>query len=128
MFTWSARSLKALEGIHPDLRKVADRALELTTVDFVVVEGCRTREQQLLYYTAGRSKTMHSRHLHGMALDFVDIKGTYKLELMAAIAAAFKLAAAELNVPIQWGGDWHTFKDTPHIELFYKRYPDPVEA
>lgn len=128
MFTWSARSLKALEGVHPDLRKVADRALELATVDFIIVEGCRTREQQLLYYTSGKSKTMHSRHLNGMAVDFVDIKGTYKYELMAAIAAAFKLAARELDIPIQWGGDWHTFKDTPHIELFYKKYPDPVEA
>lgn len=128
MFVWGTASLEALTGIHPDLRRVADRALALSEVDFRIVEGLRSRERQLLYVSQGKSKTLNSRHLHGMAIDFVDRHGTYGKGLMQQIADAFKLASAELNIPIQWGGDWHHFKDTPHIELDRRRYPDPVEA
>lgn len=35
----------------------------------------------------------------------------------AEVARAMKAAAAELNVKIQWGGDWLKFKDGPHYEL-----------
>lgn len=128
MFTWSERSLNAMKGIHPDLRRVCDRALELSQVDFIITDGLRSKAQQLLYYTSGKSKTMHSRHLHGFAVDFVDVGATYNAATMKRIADAFKLASAELGIPIQWGGDWHSFKDTPHIELWWKKYPDPVEA
>ena len=39
------------------------------------------------------------------------------------IARAVKRAAAELAVPIVWGGDWRTFKDGPHFELDRRVYP-----
>jgi peptidoglycan L-alanyl-D-glutamate endopeptidase CwlK len=28
-----------------------------------------------------------------------------------------KAASAELNIPIEWGGDWKNFKDLPHFQL-----------
>lgn len=130
-FVWSERSLKALAGIHPDLRKVCDTALLLSEVDFIVVEGCRSREQQLLYFTSGKSKTLHSRHINGFAVDFVALKDgkvTYDAGAMGQVATAFKRAADRLGVPINWGGDWKTFKDTPHVELCWKKYPDPLET
>ena len=34
------------EGVKPDLVKVVKRAIELTTVDFGVIEGVRTEERQ----------------------------------------------------------------------------------
>lgn len=34
MKTWSKGSLKSLEGIHPDLRRVMDRALQESPIDF----------------------------------------------------------------------------------------------
>ena len=48
-FVFSKRSLRNLEGVHPDLVRVVRRALELTEVDFVVVEGIRTEEKQRHY-------------------------------------------------------------------------------
>ena len=36
------RSKQRLEGIHTDLVKVVERAIELTEVDFTVLEGMRT--------------------------------------------------------------------------------------
>ena len=43
-FKLSQRSLDRLEGFKPDLVNVVKRAIELTTVDFGVIEGVRTEE------------------------------------------------------------------------------------
>lgn len=115
-----------MKGIHPDLERVAYRALELTTVDFVVVEGLRSLETQRRYVAEGKSQTMNSRHLSGKALDyiaFVGGKGTYDAKAMKVVADAFKQAGKELDIPVDWGGDWKSFKDTPHIELNRTAYP-----
>ena len=42
----SQRSLGLLEGVHGDLVAVVRRAIELTTVDFSVIEGLRTLARQ----------------------------------------------------------------------------------
>jgi peptidoglycan L-alanyl-D-glutamate endopeptidase CwlK len=127
-FKFSKRSLEALKGIHPDLRKVVNRALELTAVDFIVTEGLRTLDRQRHLVAQGASRTLKSRHLTGHAVDVVAVgavKGTvsYKVPDMKAIAKAFKAASAELKIPIEWGGDWKSFVDTPHFELDRKVYP-----
>lgn len=129
-FKFSTRSIRAMEGVDKELVEVAYRALELTTVDFIIVEGVRSIATQRRYVDEGKSKTMNSRHLYGKALDFVayvDGRASYDLKHMKKIADAFKEAARELSVKIVWGGDWKTFKDTPHIELDRSVYPDKGE-
>jgi len=124
-FKWSKRSLREMEGIHPDLRKVCDRALELTPVDFIITDGKRTLAEQRRYVAQGVSWTMKSRHLTGHAVDYVAFtngKVKYHYPAMKEIADAFKRAAKELGIEIEWGGDWKK-GDTPHIELSKKKYP-----
>ncbi|MFL1917012.1 M15 family peptidase, partial [Plesiomonas shigelloides] len=41
-FYLGKHSLENLRGVHPDLVKVVKRAIELTKVDFKVIEGKRT--------------------------------------------------------------------------------------
>lgn len=118
----NARSLKNLEGVHPDLVAVVEKARG--KADFLVTEGLRTKERQAFLVKAGKSQTQNSRHLYGLAVDLCDPDGCYDVPDMQAIARAMKSAAAELDVPIVWGGDWKTFKDTPHFELERKAYPD----
>ncbi len=133
MRSWSDRSLKSLAGIHPDLRRVLDRALQESPIDFVITEGLRTLERQKEMVRIGASTTMKSRHLTGHAVDFyakVDINADGKVaftemtnpRLMRKIADAIKAAAQAENVPVVWGGDWRTFKDFPHIELDRRTY------
>ena len=125
-FVFSKRSLRNLEGVHPDLVRVVRRALELTEVDFVVVEGIRTLEKQRQYVESGASKTMNSRHLTGHAVDLIALVGmTVNWDLInyERIAAAMKEAGMELGIPVEWGGDWKTFKDGPHFQLPWKEYP-----
>jgi peptidoglycan L-alanyl-D-glutamate endopeptidase CwlK len=118
----SKRSKLKLEGVHPDLVAVVERAAELGP-DFIVTEGLRSLERQRELRRIGKSQTLNSRHLTGHAVDVCDLKAKYTLPEMRAIAASMKKAAADLNVPIAWGGDWKTFKDTPHFELCRKAYP-----
>jgi peptidoglycan L-alanyl-D-glutamate endopeptidase CwlK len=119
-FKFGKRSKDQLATVHPDLRKVAERAIQLSPYDFIVTEGKRTLAKQKEYVRKGASKTMKSRHLTGNALDYVgyfDGRVTYKYDIMVAISKAFKAAAKELSIPIVWGGDWKSFVDTPHVEL-----------
>jgi peptidoglycan L-alanyl-D-glutamate endopeptidase CwlK len=127
-FRFSARSISNLD-VHGDLKRVALRALELSPVDFIVVDGGRTIAEQRHYVLTGKSKTMKSRHLGGFALDFVawvDGKISYKHEHMKAVADAFKSAGKQLlgEGRIEWGGDWRKFVDKPHIQLSDRWYPD----
>ena len=126
-FRFSARSLKALEGVHPDLVAVAHRALQITEIDFLVTEGLRTREKQIELVRAGASRTTRSRHFTGHAIDIAAwVAGGVRWDwpLYEELSKAFKQAAAELKVPIVWGGDWKTFRDGPHYELSRTEYPE----
>lgn len=133
MRNWSARSLKNMTGIHPDLRRVMDRALQDSPLDFVVTEGLRTIERQRELVRIGASKTLKSRHLTGHAVDlyaWVDINKDGKVafeemanpRLMKTIADAIKAAAVKEGVSVVWGGDWRSFKDMPHFELDRRTY------
>lgn len=126
-FRFSSRSLRNMEGVHPDLVAVAHRALEITEIDFLVTEGLRTREKQIELVRAGASRTTRSRHLTGHAIDVAAwVAGGVRWDwpLYEELSRAFKQAAAELKVPIVWGGDWKSFRDGPHYELSRTEYPE----
>ncbi len=125
-FQFGARSLKRLEGVHPDLVRIAKAAIGCSPIDFTVLEGVRTLARQKQLMAAGATRTMNSRHLTGHAIDLAPvISGTVRWDwpLYHQLALVVKKAAADLEVPIQWGGDWHSFKDGPHWELPWKAYP-----
>ena len=126
-FRFSSRSLRNMEGVHPDLVAVAHRALEITEIDFLVTEGLRTREKQIELVRAGASQTTRSRHLTGHAIDIAAwVAGGVRWDwpLYEEISRAFKQAAFELKIPIVWGGDWKIFRDGPHYELSRTEYPE----
>lgn len=126
-FRFSSRSLRNMEGVHPDLVAVAHRALEITEIDFLVTEGLRTMEKQIELVRAGASRTTRSRHLTGHAIDIAAwVAGSVRWDwpLYEELSRAFKQAASELNVPIVWGGDWKSFRDGPHYELSRTEYPE----
>ena len=109
MFKLSQRSLDKLDGVKPELVEVVKRAIELTTVDFGVIEGLRTEEQQKALVEKGASQTMKSKHLTGDAVDlmaYVGGRGCWELNVYDEIADAVKTAATELGTPIRWGAAW----------------------
>lgn len=129
---WDARSAKNLVGVHGDLVKIVTRTRDLSPVKFVVIEGPRTVERQKQLVARGASKTMNSRHIPGKdgtakAIDIAPLDENGRIvfdwPLYHKIAPVMKQAAKELGLPLEWGGDWRTFKDGPHFQLPHKTHP-----
>ena len=121
-----ARSESNLVGVHPDLVAVVRRAIQITEVDFTVIEGLRTKERQRELVRTGKSQTMNSRHLNGHAVDIAPwVNGTvsWDWKYFYIIEKAMKQAAEELQISVEWGGDWRSFKDGPHWQLPWGEYP-----
>lgn len=123
--TLAKRDLARLDGVHPELRAVIIRADEVG-VRFMVLEGLRTLERQKLLLKQGATTTLRSRHLTGHAVDIAPIeagKPSWHWPHYHRLAPVVKAAAEELNVPIEWGGDWLGFPDGPHWQLPWAEYP-----
>lgn len=92
----------------------------------MVIEGLRTEARQAQLVAAGASQTMRSRHLTGHAVDLAAwVGGTIRWDMhyYEEIAKAMKAAAKELGIPLTCGIDWVSFKDGPHFELSWTKYP-----
>jgi len=109
-FKLSQRSLDKLEGVDKRLQKAVHHAIGETKVDFGVICGLRTIEEQRELVAKGASQTLKSKHLDGLAVDlmaFVGSRGSWELNLYDDIADAMKEGAKIVNVPIRWGAAWH---------------------
>lgn len=60
-FRFGASSTRQLETIHPDLRRVLERAIRI--VDFSITEGRRSIDTQIVYLRRGVTRTIDSRHI-----------------------------------------------------------------
>jgi len=110
MFVLSKKSWDILNTAKPELVAVVSKAIQITKVDFGVIEGLRTVEKQREYYEAGASKTMNSKHITGDAVDLVAYIGSrpsWELNLYDDIADAIRQVAIDFNVSIRWGGAWN---------------------
>lgn len=152
MFSFSKKSINNLIGVHPDLVKVVERAIQISDCDFSVFEGMRSTARQRELVASGASTTMNSRHLTGHAVDLVGYVGgsiRWETSLSYKIATAMQKASKELGVKIVWGGVWdklltdytspsgasadyvarrrkakkRVFVDAPHFELSWSAYP-----
>lgn len=120
------RSKQRLEGLHKDLIAVVERAIQITEVDFTVLEGMRTLARQRELVARGASTTLNSRHLTGHGVDlgaYIDGAVRWDWPLYHKIADAMKQAATELEIDMDWGGDWKSFPDGPHYQLAWGAYP-----
>ena len=130
--TLNDRSMLKLAGVHPDLVMVIVRAAETTSQPFIVTDGLRTKERQIELVREGKSRTLNSRHLHGLAVDVAVLLPsggvTWAFNEYRFLAMTVKAAAVELGIPIAWGGEAFGpgFRDGPHFELERRFYPDPV--
>jgi peptidoglycan L-alanyl-D-glutamate endopeptidase CwlK len=119
-FKLSSKSLERLQGVDERLVRVVKRAIEITPIDFSVLEGLRALERQKQLVADGFSQTLKSKHLTGHAVDLgclVDGKITWDKQHYVTLSLAVKKAAEELRINIRWGGDFKSFFDGPHFEL-----------
>ena len=109
-FKLSKRSLGRLEGVDERMVRVVKTAITVSKIDFGVICGLRTVEEQRELVAKGASQTMKSKHIDGLAVDlmaYIGGRASWELNLYDDIADAMKMAADEENVQIRWGAAWH---------------------
>jgi peptidoglycan L-alanyl-D-glutamate endopeptidase CwlK len=130
MFKLSRKSKERLRGVHPDLIRVVERAIEIAPLDFGVSCGIRTDAEQYTAVKSGASTTMKSKHLvqpdtWGHAVDLfvlVDGEVTWEHKHFRKVVQSMFTAAIELGVQIEAGALWRDFVDSPHFQLSSKYY------
>ena len=128
MASFGQSSLKRLDGVSHKLQDLAYRVvLEHHDCTILPLGGKRTQEEQLKLVATGKSKTMNSKHLEGLAIDLapypIDWNNTKRFYYFAGIVMA---VAREMDLKIRWGGDWdrddnlddQSFNDLVHFELW----------
>ena len=128
MYSFSQRSLDNLKNADERLIKICNELIKVT--DFTVIESYRSTERQQELFKKGFSKIdgikKKGKHNYfpSLAIDIIPFKkghnpfdGSKESDLMFnELAKQFKEVARQLNIKIQWGGDWE-FIDKPHFEL-----------
>ena len=115
-------SRRNLKGVNANLVAVVELAIGICKVDFSVVDGLRTIEEQKKNIEDGVSWTMDSYHLpdeneESNAVDlypWVNSKTDHDPKHYKYIARAMFKASQILGVTIEWGGLWRNREDLPH--------------
>jgi peptidoglycan L-alanyl-D-glutamate endopeptidase CwlK len=110
MFKLSKRSKDNLKGVDDALIVTVEKAIEHTEIDFAVICGLRTVEEQEKLVQSGASQTMKSKHIDGLAVDlmaYVDGRGCWELNVYDEIAAAMQVASRYCGTQLRWGAAWH---------------------
>lgn len=122
MYNFSERSIKNLQGVHPDLVRLMKESIKDSPYDFMITEGLRTVERQKEMVRTGKSQTMQSYHLVGKAVDIAilgKVKGAADWDFVKykKVADHIKKVAKDMGLTITWGGDWKKLVDGPHFQI-----------
>lgn len=140
-YTLGPRSVGNMTGLHPDMIKVVQRAIQLTSQDFGVAgKAVRTAEEQHALFLKGVSQKdgykNKSNHQSAQAVDLTPfIGGQFDVNNEAAqypIAVAMSLASKLLGIPVTWGGNWYeqltgetTAAMRDLVRLYQVKHPGP---
>ncbi len=120
---FGTRSSDILANVHPDLVKVLNEAIK--TMDFSLTCGQRGRAAQEKAKAEGNSNAHFGQSPHNfdpaLAIDFIPYPFTNDMwndtAKFEAIARHIQQAGVTVGIKCDWGGDWHSIKDYPHIEV-----------
>lgn len=91
----------------------------IVSTPVVVLEWYRDIERQRYLVSIGRSKTMNSKHILGLAVDLCFIEDLLDDGIMNWTADKYRhlgIYWESLDDKNRWGGNWKTFVDAPHFE------------
>ena len=129
--------MRDIKALHPDLQKKYAQLIKLCSkkgITIGVAECLRTKAEQDALYAKGRTapgkivtnakgSSYSSMHQWGVAFDFylkMDIDGDGQISDDAynnAKKTFNQVGALAKSIGLEWGGDWKSIKDLPHIQL-----------
>lgn len=121
MPVFSKKSLDKLATCDRRLYDICSEAIKHT--DFAVICGHRGEADQNAAFKAGTSKLKFPMSKHNstpsLAIDILPYPVDWDdIERFKRLAIVIKKAASDLNIGIEWGGDWKGgFRDFPHWQL-----------
>ena len=126
-YSFSVKSWNKLnmQEVHPDIRRLMVEAIKDSPLDFTIIETVREMRRQKELLKLGTTKTLKSRHIpecnKSKLCEAVDV-APYPIdwqdkERFRALAAHILKKANQLNIPIEWGGNWKSLVDMPHYQL-----------
>ena len=134
-----SKSAARLHGLHPAVFTAANALIERCYgcgVPILITQGLRTIAEQEVLYAQGRTKPGaivtnarggYSYHNYGLAVDFAlllpngssvswDMNRDGNNDRMADWLEVVQQAK---RLGFEWGGDWTTIKDYPHVQLSF---------
>lgn len=122
------KAIKRIGAVHPVVKKGAEEVIRRAYKQGIYVlfsDGYRSNAEQEELYKQGRSKPGsvvtnarggQSVHNYGLALDMyiTNKEGTtasWPSDTLRQVAQIAK------SIGFEWGGDWTSFKDYPHIQM-----------
>jgi peptidoglycan LD-endopeptidase CwlK len=123
---YEKRNLENINKLAPNTKEKAlawHKYCQLHKINILIYETTRTEAQQRQYVEQGASQTMKSYHLVGQALDFVPVDSKGNCLWGGYDSLLIKQAINYAKVlGFEWGGDWKTFIDKPHLQYNYQGY------
>lgn len=124
---YDERNSIVLAGLHPIVAEKAREwlaELDSAGLEVLLNEGFRSLERQKALYNQGRitpgpvvtnSKPGQSYHNYGLAIDFYPTNA--KGKLIDVPRKTYAEVAKKLG--FEWGGDWRTILDQPHLQYTF---------
>jgi len=118
-----------LDGLHPTVRKATEELLaicEQKGIEMIITHGLRTIDEQNALYAKGRTapgpivtkaKGGTSYHNYGLAIDYCLVKDGKAVWVVNEDWRAVASEAKKLG--FEWGGDWKSFRDYPHLQMTF---------
>lgn len=134
-----SKSATRLKGLHPAVLAAANALIKRSYsrgVPIIITQGLRTLAEQDALYAQGRTKPGdivtnarggYSYHNYGLAVDFAlllpdasNVSWDMKRDGNKDGEADWKEVVQEAKaLGFEWGGDWTSFKDYPHLQMSF---------
>lgn len=134
-----AKSAARLEGLQPVIKAAAEALIERSYargVQIIITQGLRTIAEQDALYAQGRTKPGsivtnarggYSNHNFGWAIDFALLLpdgrtvswDTLRDDDKDSLPDWSEVVEEAKKLGFEWGGDWRTFKDLPHLQMVF---------
>ncbi|PFN77598.1 hypothetical protein COJ85_32025 [Bacillus sp. AFS076308] len=126
MLTYQTRNLDNINKLANHAKIAAFKwhdYLVANNINVLIYETIRTIETQRANVKKGVSQTMKSYHSVGQALDFVPVDKNGKALWDGYSHPEIKMAISEAKrLGFEWGGDWKSFVDKPHLQFNFNGY------